>query len=218
MIAAEVGPEGSAGDACGYADGAAGFDEEDGETGAGGDAAFEGFERALVGFLAFGGVLDVDLREELLVEGVGGFGGGFGAHDERGSDVADLAAAVVAAFVEGGVGEDIVEEDVFGDVSGPWGDGHGGVGIGDVAEEEVGLEGGEVRGRHVVDEELHGVALGFGDLAEGAGEFRGVRAGGGEGGGGGGGPPVGGGCGRGGEGEGGEEREGEEGFHGFERG
>ncbi|MFM1943826.1 MAG: hypothetical protein RI897_2808 [Verrucomicrobiota bacterium] len=73
MVAAHIGPEGCADGAGGDTDGAAGIDEDDGEAGAGGFAGGLGFLEGLVGAFTAGVVVDLDLVEEVLVEGLGRF-------------------------------------------------------------------------------------------------------------------------------------------------
>ena len=157
VVAAAVGPHRGANGAGGDADSAADIGEDDRKPGAGGHALLDGLLGALVGALALGVVVGVDELEELLVEDLGGLGGGGGVLDQRRGFREEIGAPGVARFVEDGVGEDVVEKDVFGHLLGP-GEGFAGLqGEVEVLGEELGAEGFLVVLGHVLDEKTGGL-------------------------------------------------------------
>ena len=84
MIASFAGPLFRADKSCGSSDGAAGVDQQDGESGAGGVARVDRFVGALVWLGAFARVIaDIDQLEHVPVQNLRGFARRFGVLDER---------------------------------------------------------------------------------------------------------------------------------------
>ena len=64
--------------------------------------------------------MDVDELKELAVDCLGSLSGGVGIFDDYGAFGVKILSPRLADFIERGVGEDVIEEDLFGEIFGPW--------------------------------------------------------------------------------------------------
>ena len=119
VVAPLVVPIGHARRPRGDADTAAGIDEQNGQASAGGHALFDGFAGALVGGATFGVVVHVDQVEEFAVQGLRGFGRGGARGHQRRAAFKQVGPPRLAAFIEDGVGQDVVQEPLFRKMLGP---------------------------------------------------------------------------------------------------
>ncbi|MEY3174407.1 MAG: hypothetical protein RLZZ436_2321 [Planctomycetota bacterium] len=155
VVAAVVGPEWCTDESRGDTDGAAGVDQQDGESCAGSESGFDTFEGALVGSAALCGVFHVDEWEHLLIEDCGSFGGGFAVLNQWGKLFDEACAPAVTSFTDAGVGQQGVVNDVFRDVLCPGAFAECLPCEATIFEEEIGGKRFQVAGRHVFDEEPH---------------------------------------------------------------
>ena len=110
VVAALVVPIGNARRSGRHADTAAGIDQQNGQSGAGGHALFDGFAGALVGGATFGVVVHIDQVEESSVQGLCGFGrSGAVGHQWRAA-LKEVGPPRLAAFIEDRIRQDVIHE------------------------------------------------------------------------------------------------------------
>ena len=130
-----------------------------------------GFLRALIGLLALGGIADLEFRENCAVQFAGRFGRRLTILHQRHAQFVQLFPPGIARLIDVRIGEDVVEENVFGDsgpprrlFSRPVSEVH-------VLQQEVGAEGFQVALGHIGHQEGHALALALGRLSQGFLQF-----------------------------------------------
>ena len=108
---------------------------------------------------AFPGIANLELREDCRIEPLGRLGRRLALLYQRQAQLEKLLTPGIARFIDVGVRQHIVEENVLRDANAPGQLLAAPVGQIDVLEQKVGVKGAQIVVRHVGDEKGHPLAL-----------------------------------------------------------
>ena len=153
------------------------IDQQDGQPRAGGQAGLHRFQRTLIRPAALRGVTHARELEEFLVQALRCLGGRLAIRDQRRGEVVKFPPPRVARFINRGVGQNVVEENLLRHAFAPRRPGERLVSQRKILFEVRGGKCGEIPRRHVLDHELHPLALRLRHVVQRLDDLSAIRAG-----------------------------------------